>query len=86
MYSPLPSTISGGRIVKPISTCSKLAKTRKELKEILFEDKEFFDGDCLRLLEVRMNRLDAPLALTKQAKESARLNSEWNEWWMVVAV
>lgn len=46
---------------------SWLAKTRGEFVTIL-NDVEFQKADRIQLLEVRMGRLDAPVALERQAK------------------
>jgi pyruvate decarboxylase len=52
---------------EPIPTKSWLAKNRGELEEIL-ANKEFAAADKIQLLEVKMDKLDAPEALKKQGK------------------
>jgi hypothetical protein len=52
---------------EPIPTKSWLAKNRGELEEIL-ANKEFAAADRIQLLEVKMDKLDAPEALKKQGK------------------
>ncbi|GAA6034394.1 hypothetical protein JCM8097_002702 [Rhodosporidiobolus ruineniae] len=59
---------------QPFPTRSLLAKTRGELETIL-ADPEFKKADRIQLLEVLMNRGDAPEALKKQGKLSAALNA-----------
>ncbi|GAA5938357.1 alpha-keto acid decarboxylase family protein [Sporobolomyces koalae] len=50
------------------------AKTRGELEDILRDD-EFKKADKCQLLEVLMEKLDAPAALIKQGELSAQLNA-----------
>ncbi|KAM0788188.1 hypothetical protein ACM66B_001347 [Microbotryomycetes sp. NB124-2] len=57
-----------------VETKSFKAETRKQLEEIL-NDQEFQKADKAQLLEVMMDRLDAPKALQLQAELSAKLNS-----------
>ncbi|KAK4050117.1 hypothetical protein OIV83_003688 [Microbotryomycetes sp. JL201] len=57
-----------------VTTKSYKAKTRGELETIL-NDKDFQKADKAQLLEVMMDRLDAPKALQVQAELSAKLNS-----------
>jgi pyruvate decarboxylase len=54
---------------------SWLASTREEFEEIL-EDEDFARADRCQLLEVKMDRLDAPRSLILQAKLSADMNEE----------
>lgn len=54
---------------------SWLAHTREEFESILL-DQEFARADRCQLLEVRMDRMDAPRSLILQAKLSADLNEE----------
>ncbi|KDE07528.1 hypothetical protein MVLG_02199 [Microbotryum lychnidis-dioicae p1A1 Lamole] len=57
-----------------IPTRSYLAKTRGELESILADD-QFAKADVFQLLQVKMDRQDAPAALVRQAKLSEKLNS-----------
>ncbi|GAA5898576.1 alpha-keto acid decarboxylase family protein [Sporobolomyces salmoneus] len=50
------------------------ANTRGELEDIL-KDEEFAKADKCQLLEVMMEKLDAPAALIKQGELSAKLNA-----------
>ncbi|GAA5828344.1 hypothetical protein JCM11251_006207 [Rhodosporidiobolus azoricus] len=59
---------------QPFETRSLLAKNRGELETIL-KDEDFQKADRIQLLEVMMDRMDAPEALKKQGKLSAALNS-----------
>jgi hypothetical protein len=52
---------------QPIPTKSWLASTRGDLEKIL-DDESFAKADKIQLLEVRMEKLDAPEALVKQGK------------------
>ncbi|KAK4058260.1 hypothetical protein OIO90_000417 [Microbotryomycetes sp. JL221] len=57
-----------------VETKSWKAETRKDLEAIL-KDKDFVKADKAQLLEVVMDRQDAPRALQLQAELSAKLNS-----------
>ncbi|GAA6000098.1 alpha-keto acid decarboxylase family protein [Rhodotorula paludigena] len=59
---------------QPFPTKSWLANTRGELEAIL-HDQEFQAADKIQVLEVKMEKLDAPEALVKQGKLSAQLNA-----------
>ncbi|KAJ8296115.1 putative pyruvate decarboxylase C3G9.11c [Rhodotorula toruloides] len=59
---------------QPKPTRSWLAPTRRELERILADD-EFRKADRIQVLEVKMDKLDAPVALEKQGKLSAELNA-----------
>ncbi|BGP14737.1 hypothetical protein JCM10213v2_002688 [Rhodosporidiobolus nylandii] len=59
---------------KPFPTKSWLANTRGELETIL-GDEGFKKADRIQLLEVKLDKLDAPEALKKQGKLSAALNA-----------
>ncbi|GAA6014248.1 hypothetical protein JCM10207_006146 [Rhodosporidiobolus poonsookiae] len=59
---------------QPVPTKSWLAKTRGELETIL-ADADFRKADKIQLLEVKMERMDAPEALVKQGKLSSDLNA-----------
>ncbi|KAI5481627.1 pyruvate decarboxylase [Pseudohyphozyma bogoriensis] len=51
-----------------------LANTRGEL-EVILNDRSFAAADKCQLIEVKMDRLDAPTCLVRQAKLSADLNA-----------
>ncbi|GAA6058075.1 hypothetical protein JCM3770_002249 [Rhodotorula araucariae] len=59
---------------KPQPTRSWLAETRGQLEAIL-NDPDFKKADRCQVLEVRMDRMDAPESLLKQGKLSAELNA-----------
>ncbi|BGP57327.1 hypothetical protein JCM8202_002704 [Rhodotorula sphaerocarpa] len=59
---------------QPRPTRSLRASTRGEL-EAIFADKEFAEAKQIQLLEVMMDRQDAPEALIKQGKLSSELNA-----------
>lgn len=59
---------------QPKPTRSWLAPTRADLERILADD-EFRKADRIQVLEVKMDKLDAPVALEKQGKLSAELNA-----------
>ncbi|GAA5911202.1 hypothetical protein JCM6882_006605 [Rhodosporidiobolus microsporus] len=59
---------------EPFKTRSLLANTRGELETIL-ADKDFQKAECIQLLEVKIDKHDAPESLVKQGKLSAALNA-----------
>jgi pyruvate decarboxylase len=59
---------------QPKPTRSWLAPTRGELERVL-ADAEFRKADRIQVLEVKMDKLDAPVALEKQGKLSAQMNA-----------
>ncbi|GAA5861427.1 hypothetical protein JCM8547_006125 [Rhodosporidiobolus lusitaniae] len=71
-WQSLLEVFNGGP--SPVETKSWLASTRGEL-EVILKDESFKKAERIQLLEVRMDKLDAPESLKKQGKLSADLNA-----------
>jgi pyruvate decarboxylase len=68
-YKDIVNVFGGEKVAKTFRV-----KTKDELDDLL-TDKSFNAAECLQLVEVYMDKKDAPRALVKIAEQTARLNA-----------